>query len=113
MLLPEARLDILLDELRGMAAADRNAVLARLSRRERHRVRKHLAAQSATRATEAAASPYSADIAARLAAQAGGLTVAGRRALDAFLAPAGQGPARGPSLAHAVGGLLRARGKLP
>ena len=30
MLLPEARLDILIDELRGMSAGDRKAVLAKL-----------------------------------------------------------------------------------
>ncbi|WP_163117641.1 hypothetical protein, partial [Acinetobacter baumannii] len=59
-------------------------------------------------------SPYSADIAARLEASDTGLTVAGRRALDAILAPAGKGatradPNRGLSLAQTMGGLLRPR----
>ncbi len=116
MLLPEARLDILIDALREMLAADRRAVLARLGAEERRRVRARLAALASGPVEPA--SPYSADIAARLEARDTGLTVAGRRALDAFLMPAGKGaarpePGRGASLAQAMGGLLRPRGKLP
>jgi len=117
MLLPEARLDILIDELRGMSAGDRKAVLAKLGGEERRRVRARLAASASGPAEPV--SPYSADIAARLEARGDtGLIVAGRRALDAFLMPAGKGASRpeqgrGASLAQAMGGLLRPRGRLP
>ncbi len=116
MLLPEARLDILIDELRGMSAGDRRAVLAKLGAEERRRVRARLAASGSGPVEPV--SPYSADIAARLEARDAGFTVAGRRALDAFLMPAGKSAprpeqGRGASLAQAMGGLLRPRGRLP
>ena len=114
MLLPEGRLDILIEELRALSPADRKAVLARLGPAERRRVRKRLATAPAE--PVAPVSPYSADIAARLQASDTGLTVAGRKALDAFLMPASTSaprsePRRGATLAQAMGGLLRPRGK--
>lgn len=115
MLLPEDGLERLVEQLRTMSGADRKAILARLEGEERRRVRARL-----VRRPEVAAepvSPYSPDIAARIAAADGNLTVAGYKALGAFLFPAGKQAARqdnrGASLANAVTGLLRPRGKQP
>lgn len=117
MLLPEARLDILIDQLRSMPAADRKAVLARLSPDERRRIRRRMAKRPVEPVEPA--SPYSADIAARLKALDSAdtpMTVAGRKALDGFLQPPGNSApraelGRGTSLAQAMGGLLRPRGR--
>lgn len=112
MLLPEVRLDMLIEQLRTMPAADRQAVLARLDPDERSRVRTQLRAPPADPVEPV--SPYSADIAARLKANDMGLTVAGRKALDAFLMPSKAAPRseprRGATLVQAMGGLLRPLG---
>jgi hypothetical protein len=113
MLLPEDRLDMMVEQLGSMSRPDRKAVLARLTRFERQRVRAHLRRPAAT--AEEAASPYSADIAACLRDDAA-LTSAGRRALDAFLSAKTQSvrvpPARGASLVQGMTGLLRGRGRV-
>lgn len=113
MPLPEASLDRLVEQLRSMPGADRKAILARLTPEERRRVRTHFARQPAMPAEPV--SLYSADIAARIAAADTALTATGRKALDAILFPAGkQAPrqdAYGNSLAQAMGGLLRPRGR--
>lgn len=68
MLLPEARLDTLIEQLRSLPAADRRAILACLGPSERGAVRARLRgiAEPAT----VPASPFSADIAARVSAGA-------------------------------------------
>jgi hypothetical protein len=115
MLLPEDGFDRLVEQLRTMSGADRKAILARLEGEERRRVRARL-----IRRPEMAAepvSPYSPDIAARIAAADRNLTAVGHKALAAFLFPAGNRAARqenrGASLADAMTGLLRLRGKQP
>lgn len=115
MLLPEDRFDQLVAQLRAMSRSDRNAILGRLNPRERQRIR----AKLMRRGDEGAApvSPYSPDIAARLAVADQTLTKAGRKALADFLLPAGgqatPAPERAGSLSQAVGGLLRSWGKQP
>lgn len=115
MLLPEDGLDRLVEQLRTMSGADRKAILVRLGGEERRRVRARLARRPESVAEPV--SPYSPDIAARIAAADGNLTAAGHKALAAFLFPAGKQAARqdnrGASLAHAVSGLLRPRSKQP
>ena len=116
MLLPEAGLDLLLDQLKALPAADRKAVLARLTPVERRRIRVRLTGRSA--APAAPESPWSQDIAARIGgaeAADAPLTAAGRKALADIL-DRGRGgqPAqsnRGASLVQTMGGLLRPRGK--
>ncbi len=76
MLLPEARLDTLLDQLRMLPGGDRKAVLVRLSPAERARIRARLRGAPPPRP----ASPWSPDIADRIA-KSEALTVAGRAAL--------------------------------
>lgn len=113
MLLPEDGLDRLLEQLGALTAADRKAILARLRPAERRRIRAHLGQLSGAPAKPV--SPYSPDIAARIAAADKVLTPAGRKALDAFLFPlnkqAAKPQARGAPLAQAMGGLLRPRGQ--
>ena len=116
MLLPEAGLDLLLDQLKALPAVDRKAVLARLTPVERRRIRARLNGRPAAPAEPE--SPWSQDIGARIrgaeAADAP-LTAAGRKALADILdrgsggqpAPSG----RGASLVQTMGGLLRPRGK--
>src|SRR5688572_23758585 len=67
MLLPEAGLDTLVDQLRALPPADRRAILSRLSPAQRERVRARLRG-AASPAGISQASPYSADIAERVAA---------------------------------------------
>ena len=76
MLLPEARLDTLLDQLRILPAGDRKAVLAKLSPGERAQIRARLRGAPPPRPS----SPWSPDIADRVAND-GALTAAGRAAL--------------------------------
>ncbi|MES2442139.1 MAG: hypothetical protein V4574_04860 [Pseudomonadota bacterium] len=76
MLLPEARLDALLDQLRMLPTGDRKAVLARLSPPEREQIRARLRGEAPPRS----ASPWSADIAHRVEKDSP-LTAAGRAAL--------------------------------
>jgi hypothetical protein len=76
MLLPEARLDTLLDQLRTLPAGDRKAVFARLSPAERAQIRARLRGNPPPRP----ASPWSADIAGRVAKD-DALTAMGRVAL--------------------------------
>jgi len=113
MLLPEASLARLVEQLRAMPGADRKAILARLSPEERKRVRARLARRAGDPVEPA--SPYSADIAARIASADTALTATGRAALDRFLAPAGsevpRQDLRGASLAQTMSGLLRPRGR--
>jgi len=66
MLLPEPRLDTLIDQLRAMRPRDRRAVLAWLGAEERNRVRALLRRDPTAAAPVAA--PFSPDIAARIAA---------------------------------------------
>lgn len=76
-------------QLRALSPADRHAVLARLTPAERLRV-----------AAVPVATPFAADIAARLADPGEAMTAAGRAALakaaEGFVAPVPPGP--GPSL---------------
>lgn len=81
MLLPEARLDTLLDQLRMLPAGDRKAVLAKLSPRERDRLRAKLRGAPPPKPM----SPWSADIAERVAKD-DALTAAGRAALTRAVA---------------------------
>lgn len=115
MSLPEERFDRLIAQLRAMSRIDRNAILARLDRAERQRIRAKLLRHDYVRA--APTSPYSPDIAARLAAADKTLTKAGRKALADFLLPAGgqdiSTQERAGSLTQAMGGLLRSWGKQP
>lgn len=111
MLLPEARLETLLDQLDALPRADRKAILARLSPRERARLR------ARRRAPGRPASPFSPDIAARVAAamQDGAdvpITDAGRAALARALAASAGAAAQadapaGGSLLDAIAGLWR------
>jgi hypothetical protein len=113
MLLPEARLDILLDQLKALSAPDRKAVLARLENGDRSRVLTLLRRDSSAPAKPI--SPYSADIAARIAAlasQDGPMTAAGRTALAVAVDPElTAGPKainrRSSSLADTIGDRLR------
>jgi hypothetical protein len=75
MLLPEARLDTLIDQLKGLPGPDRRAILARLTPRERGTVRARL--RGATESAATPASPFSADIAARLSAGAADTAMTG------------------------------------
>lgn len=97
MLLPEARLDTLLDQLRMLPAGDRKAVLAKLSRGERARLKTKLRGAPPARPT----SPWSPDIAARIANN-GAMTAAGRAALARAAA------AHSPAASEAAGSLLDA-----
>lgn len=77
MLLPEDRLERLVEQLKGLARADREGVMARLSADERSEIKTRLRG-SAQRPW----SPYSADIAARIeAGDQAPLTSAARSAL--------------------------------
>lgn len=114
MPLPKPDFHALLDQLGAMPARDRNAVLRRLPAPERARIRQLLLGQP----PRAAESPYSSEIAARIAslgkAKGNAMTDAGRDALAGILdlppgkvaAPAAR---RGASLADTIGGLLRPR----
>src|SRR4051812_1024970 len=81
MLLPEARLDTLLDQLRALPAGDRKAVLARLTPHEREQVRARLRGAPPPRP----ASPWSPDIADRVEDDSA-LTASGRAALTRAVA---------------------------
>ena len=81
MLLPEARLDTLLDQLRTLPGGDRKAVLAKLSPGERAQIRARLRGAPPPRP----ASPWSPEIADRVAND-GALTAAGRAALGRAVA---------------------------
>lgn len=116
MLLPEARLDTLVEQLRSLPAGDRKAILARLSPPERERIRARLRGAGAS---VAHSSPFAADIAARVAAvsHTGAdvpMTAAGKAALTKALAikPDSASAATPPpgSLVDAVAGLWRKRG---
>lgn len=101
MLLPEAPLETLIEQLATLPAGDRRAILARLSRSEREAVRR------ASGRPSRPVSPFSADIAARIAAgNEAPITTAARDALNDALGtmPASQ-PASG-SLLDVFGGLL-------
>lgn len=115
MLLPEDGLDRLVEQLRTMPGADRKAILSRLGGEERRRIRARLSRRPEP--TGEPSSPYSPDIAGRIAAPDNVLTPRGRRALEIFLNPADRQSvrqeSRGASLANAMGGLLRPRGKRP
>ena len=103
MLLPEAKLEMLVGQLDTLPAGDRRAILARLSPEERARVR------SAAMRPAAPASPYSPDIAAVVAAgDKAAITAAARKALTDALAAANPAADAVPtgSLADALGGLL-------
>lgn len=108
MLLPETRLDTLIEQLRALPAPDRRAILARLSPQHREQIRRHL------QSIGAPASPYSPDIAARVAALRNNdasllMTEPGKAALGAVLAAAGavhSAPAAA-SLADLLAGLWR------
>jgi hypothetical protein len=109
MLLAEPRLDTLIEQLRRLPGADRRAILALLSPHERERVRARL--RGAVGAAARPVTPFSADIAARIAAGADApITGACRAALADALVAMGQGPSneRSGSLIEAVGGFLRA-----
>lgn len=114
MLLPEDGLDRLIEQLRGMTSADRKAILARLTTEEQRRIRARLGRRAAGPIEPV--SPYSPDIAARLVGADTGLTATGRQALERFVSPVRTAEprqdTRGNSLAHALGGMLRPRGKL-
>ena len=82
MLLPEASLDTLVDQLRQLPAGDRNAILALLGPAERKSLRTRMRGAPAPSEPR---SPYSADIAACVAAAKADdptrMTAAARRAL--------------------------------
>ncbi|MBO9714798.1 hypothetical protein [Sphingomonas sp.] len=107
MLSPEPRLDMLLEELGKLPGADRRAIIARLTPRERERIRARLSGWGDVRQ----ASPYSADIAARIADPEGAaVTVAGRAALADALRASGEESAaviEARSLASALAGWFR------
>lgn len=107
MLLPEARLETLLDQLEALPAGDRAAILARLSPRERKLIQ---AWNRRSAAPGQAASPFSPDIAERIANRgndAAAMTAAGEAALDrALTAGQAEAPRPGGSLFDA---LLRPR----
>ncbi len=105
MLLPEARLDTLLDQLRMLPAGDRKAVLAKLSARERAQIRAKLRGAPPPRPT----SPWSPDIADRVANDAA-LTAAGRGALTRAIAAHGSPmPASQGSLFDALAARFRTK----
>lgn len=114
MLLPEDRLELLLDRLRAMSVRDQRAILRHLSAEERK-----LLARAQDRPVAAPAptpSEFSAQVAARVAQAhaptgAAGLTAAATAALarltpDHARAPRPQTP-RGASLASSLGNLIR------
>ena len=107
MLLPEARLETLIGQLRALPAGDRRAILARLSPGERDRIVAGLRGRPDKPARRT--SPYSEDIDARIVARdAAPMTEAGRAALAAAVTVAGAAPEKaGESLADAFAGLLR------
>lgn len=93
--------------LRDLPAADRRAVLARLSADERRDVMRAMVRAP----DEAVASPYAADIAARIAGADAAMTPAARtvlvQAVDDASAPVAVGA--GPSLLTRLSDLLRGR----
>ena len=107
MLLPETRLETLIEQLGTLPAGDRKAILARLAPDQRDRVRAGL-----RRAARPAVpvSPYSPDLAARIAAGASApITPAAHAALAAALAASGAAPKTGASLLDTFSGLLHHR----
>jgi len=110
MLQPEPRLEILVGQLKMLPAGDRAAILARLSAGERREIHAQLRGAAAP---DRPASPFSPDIAERVAKRddrAAPLTAAGKAALGRALATAGQsGAPERPagSLFDAFGALLR------
>ena len=84
MLLPEARLEVLLEQLTILPAGDRKAILARLTAPERALIQARL---RGTAPSSGPASPYSPDIAERIAAESG-ITPAARAALAKAVAAA-------------------------
>ncbi|WP_138983979.1 hypothetical protein [Sphingomonas elodea] len=115
MLLPEDGLDRLIGQLQAMARADREAILARLEHVERQRVRARL--RRGADLAQAPASPYSPDIAERIATADTTLTEAGRKALANFLRPTASlkmpVTERGSALSQTMSGLLRSWGRRP
>ena len=81
MLLPEPPLDASLDQLRALPVGDRRAILARLAPHERESIRARLRGTAPRRP----ASPFSRDIADRLASVRAGndvsITASGKAAL--------------------------------
>jgi hypothetical protein len=97
MLLPEARLDVLAEQLACLPAGDRKAILARLTPRERAQLREHF------RRAQHPSSPFSPDIAERLAGPADRtMTAAGREALARAASAAAPAPAETGSLVDAL-----------
>lgn len=107
MLLPEARLETLIGQLRTLPAGDRRAILARLSPSDRDRIVAGLRGKPPKPARRS--SPFSEDIDARIVAgDAAPMTEMGRAALAAAATAAGAGPDKASdSLADAFAGLLR------
>ena len=107
MLLPESRLERLIEQLGALPAGDRHAILARLTSVERDRVR---AALRRAAKPPVPASPYSPDLAACIAAGANApITPAAQAALAAALKASGAAPDTGRSLLDAFSGLLGRR----
>ena len=114
MLLPEPRLETLLEQLRLLPRGDRSAILARLSVRERAQLHAHLRGTAPGQEN----SHYSPDIAERIAQMNGSdssvpMTAAGRAALIKALAlkrAPEQAPGREISLVEALVGRLLPRG---
>lgn len=113
MLLPETRLDALIEQLADLPSGDRKAILAQLSRRERAR----LLSQGRKAASSPAASRHSTDVAQRLDALVQDrndlpMTEAGRAALARAVQSSGGEPAEqqaGGSLVEALFGLFRSK----
>lgn len=109
MLLVEERLEALIEQLRALRKADRRAILRRLEAHERTRVEALLAGKAVP-----PMSRYSPALMERLHEAQGKrasqrpLTPAATRAL---LQATGQGEGPGPSLANAIGDLLKPRGR--
>jgi len=107
MLLPETGLETLIEQLGGLPAGDRKAILARLTpgQRERARARLRRAARPPI-----PSSPYSADIAKRVTEGAAApITPAAQAALASALGKSGAAPGPATSLLDAFGGLLNRR----
>lgn len=105
---PDAKLSVLMAQLRGLPAGDRRAILARLSPDERERASAELRVPPKA---PLRVSPYSDDIEQRISAgDQSPMTEAGRTTLAAAVA-ALQEPREKPggSLADAFSGLLRER----
>jgi hypothetical protein len=99
MRLPDPGIDRLIEQLREMPAGDRRAVLERLTPQEREQIR---ARERGVASPARAASPYSPDIAARIAGDGEGpITTAARAALAKALAGDPQ-PAQPPAGARSL-----------